>query len=366
MKILLDVPLNSLSLGNVSFNLVRECFNRELEIGIFPVQQPDLSAYQITPELEKYIQHSINNRYAFLDDDIPALRVWHLNGAENKKNARQILYTFYECSAPTPIERCLANHQDEVAFSSFYASEQFENGKFIPLGFDPDFFVTGEKYLKDVVHFGLMGKFENRKHTARIIKLWAKKYGNDPKYQLTCCVNNPFMKPEQLNAMIHHTLEGKNYSNINFLQFLKKNSEVNDFLNSIDIDLTGLSGGEGWNLPSFNATCLGKWSVVLNETSHKDWATEDNSILVESSSVMPVDDNLFFKTGTPFNQGVFFCWDEDAVASALDKAVQKVGQVNAVGQRLADTMTYANTMNSLLSLCFKENEVGTVSDKVVV
>ena len=84
-----------------------------------------------------------------------------------------------------------------------------------------------------------------------------------------------------MNQAVSQALEGKRYGNINFLPYLKTNSEVNDFLNAIDIDLSGLSGGEGWNLPSFNATALGKWSIVLNATSHTDWATQSNSILVE-------------------------------------------------------------------------------------
>ena len=69
-------------------------------------------------------------------------------------------------------------------------------------------------------------------------------------------------------------LGGKTYKNINFLPHLKTNSEMNELYNSIDINLSGLSGAEGWNLPAFNSTCLGKWSIVLNATSHKDWATE--------------------------------------------------------------------------------------------
>ena len=66
-----------------------------------------------------------------------------------------------------------------------------------------------------------------------------------------------------MKSVISNALRGKHYKNINFLPHLEKNAEVNELLNAIDIDLTGLSGGEGWNLPAFNATCLGKWSVVL-------------------------------------------------------------------------------------------------------
>ena len=157
------------------------------------------------------------------------------------------------------METAIAEVQDHVFFSSNDARDNFKrvgikNTSFVPLGFDEDFKQTGKDYLADTVHFGLMGKFENRKHTQKIIKTWLKKYGNNNKYLLTCCVNNPFFKPEQLQGLIQETLEGKHYNNINFLPILAKNSEVNEFLNSIDIDLTGLSGGEGWNLPAFNST----------------------------------------------------------------------------------------------------------------
>jgi hypothetical protein len=109
--------------------------------------------------------------------------------------------------------------------------------------------------MPDKIHFGLMGKFEKRKHTEKIIKTWIKKYGNNYNYQLTCCINNPFFKKEQMESLINNLLGGTRYGNINFLPFLPHNSQVNDFINSIDIDLGGMSGAEGWNLPSFNATC---------------------------------------------------------------------------------------------------------------
>ena len=113
--------------------------------------------------------------------------------------------------------------------------------------------------------------------------MWISKYGNNNKYQLSICVTNPFFKPEEMNAVLSNCFQGKRYTNINILPYLQKNSEVNDLINSLDIDLTGLSGAEGWNLPAFNATCLGKWSIVLNETSHKDWSNENNCISVPSS-----------------------------------------------------------------------------------
>ena len=148
--------------------------------------------------------------------------------------------------------------------------------------------------------------------------------------------------------MLGNCMEGKRYTNINFLPHLNTNSEVNDFLNSIDIDLTGLSGAEGWNLPAFNATCLGKWSIVLNETSHKDWANESNSILVESNGKEEAYDGRFFMKGAPYNQGNIYNWDSDIVSQAMDTAVSKKGQINSSGEDLKNEFSYEKTVDALI------------------
>ena len=361
MELLLDIPLNPLSFGNVSLNIVRELYKKNINIGIFPKGDVNLSAYDLDEDIRLYIQNAINNRLDFFDPQIPSLNLWHLNGSENRKTKDQYLFTFYECNQPTDFEVKLCKGQDHTFFSSTYALENFQNcgvtnASFLPVGLDPDFHNTGKDYQlgKDVIHFGLMGKFENRKHTAKILKTWAKKYGDDPKYQLTCCITNTFVKPQEMDGLIRGALDGKAYKNINFLPFLKTNAEVNEFLNSIHIDLTGLSGGEGWNLPSFNATALGKWSIVLNATSHKDWATEDNSILIEPSGQMPVHDGFFFSNNSPFNQGTFYTWSESEVIAAMEKAESKVDQINTQGQKLAEDFTYSKTVDIILASIFGE------------
>ena len=101
MKLLLEVPLNRLSFGNVAFNLIRELHKKEVEIGLFPIGEPDLSAYDFSEDLKTYIEDAINKRFDFLAKDIPVFKLWHLNGSENRKNKDQYLFTFYECNQPT-------------------------------------------------------------------------------------------------------------------------------------------------------------------------------------------------------------------------------------------------------------------------
>jgi hypothetical protein len=351
--LLVEAPINSLSFGNVSYNILRELSKRNIEVGLIPTGNVDVSAYKADASFSSWIKESINKSWDIVASKAPSFKLWHLNGALDRKSHKQNLLTFYETSEPTFQEVSTCKSQDRTLFSSTYAKDLFEsagcgNCSFVPMGFDQDFFKTGKKYLEGVVHFGLMGKFEKRKHTEKIIRAWLKKYGNDNRYQLSCCVTNPFFKPEQMQAVIASVLQGKRYTNINFLPYLKTNSEVNEFLNAVDIDLTGLSGAEGWNLPSFNATCLGKWSIVLNATSHKDWANDQNSILIEPSGQEPIYDSFFFSEGSAYNQGNMFSWNEDDVIAAMQTAVSKVSSVNTNGIELGKKLTYANTVDRIL------------------
>lgn len=355
MQLIVEAPINPLSFGNVTYNLLRQLWRKGVDVIWYPLggNANFQSFNNIDKDFSQWLQASANNANKKIKKDIPCFKLWHLNGSQSRIGAKQFLYSFYELDQPTQEEINLAKFQDKVWFSSNHAANLFKNegvdAGVIPVGFDEDFHKTNKQYLNpDVVHFGLMGKFEKRKHTEKIIKLWLAKYGNNNKYQLSVLVTNPFFKEEENKAILANCLEGKRYTNINFLPHLKSNTEVNDLLNAIDIDLTGLSGAEGWNLPAFNATCLGKWSIVLNATSHKDWATNVNSILVEPNGKEECYDGKFFNKGQPFNQGNIYTWDSDNVAECMDLAVSKKGQNNTEGEKLKEEFSYSRSVDRLL------------------
>ena len=355
-SLIVEAPSNSLSFGNVSLNFLRVLYKKGIDVLYFPIGgKIELGAFDVDEDFGKWIHNCTSQRFKKLHKDLPTLKLWHLQGSEASIGRSQSLYTFYECNEPTEEELAIASLQDNVILSSSYSQDIFKekgvsNTHYIPIGFDPDFHKTNKSYLKDRIHFGLMGKLEKRKNTIQILKAWVKKYGENYKYQLSCCIVNPFFSAEDMNKIIGEALEGKHYGNINFLPYLKTNKEVNDLMNSIDIDLTGLSGAEGWNLPAFNSTALGKWSIVLNSTSHKDWATESNSILVEPSGTEDIYDDVFFKKGNPFNQGQKYCITEDQIIEKMEFAEKKAKIINTEGELLREKFTYEKTINSLLEV----------------
>jgi len=357
MKLTVNAPINNVSFGNVAYNILREIHKKGLEISFFPIgDKINLEAYdKLDPSFNQYLTQSASKRLETFDVKNNEFKLWHINGSENRQSKKQALLTFHETSRLTPFEVNILKNQDCIFVTSKFTKSVFENYgiqnvNFVTLGFDEDFGKTNQTYLEDKIHFGLFGKIEYRKNTARIIKNWLKLFGNNSKYQLSCAVFNPFLDKNTFQNQIMAILEGKNYNNINFLNFMPTNSEVNDYLNSIDIDLGGLSGSEGWNLPSFNATCLGKWSVVLNATAHKDWATNENSILVEPSRMKEAHDGIFFHKGHPFNQGEFFDITDDEIQNAILKSVEYAKQPNPDGEALKNKFTYKNTTESILHI----------------
>ena len=355
MRLLVNAPINGLSFGNVSVNILRELFKKNIDLVFFPIgDKAEMDAYdKIDPDFVKYLQSATNDRYSKISKDIPSLKLWHIFGSETRYSKNQSLFTFHEVSEVTNIEKNLLKLQDNIFVSSNYTKNIFnlnglDNVTHVPLGFDNDFQITNKTYLQDKIHFGILGKFENRKNTARIIKSWLKLFGNKPEYQLSCAITNPFLDKARFQNELLKVLEGKNYNNLNFVPHMQTNSEVNDFLNSIDIDLGGLSGAEGWNLPSFNASALGKWSVVINATAHKDWATNDNSILIEPSSLKDCYDDVFFKKGQSFNQGQFFDISDQEMDDAILKSLSYAKTPNPEGLKLQKQFTYEKTVETIL------------------
>ena len=355
MRLLINAPINGLSFGNVSVNILRELFKKNIDLVFFPIgDKAEMDAYdKIDPDFVKYLQSATNDRYSKISKDIPSLKLWHIFGSETRYSKNQSLFTFHEVSEVTNIEKNLLKLQDNIFVSSNYTKNIFnlnglDNVTHVPLGFDNDFQITNKTYLQDKIHFGILGKFENRKNTARIIKSWLKLFGNKPEYQLSCAITNPFLDKARFQNELLKVLEGKHYNNLNFVPYMQTNGEVNDYLNSIDIDLGGLSGAEGWNLPSFNATALGKWSVVINATAHKDWATKDNSILIEPSSLKDCYDDVFFKKGQSFNQGQFFDISDQEMDDAILKSLSYAKTPNPEGLKLQKQFTYEKTVETIL------------------
>lgn len=359
MSLNVNVPINAVSFGQISTLFLRELYNQNKDINLIPIGNNfDLSCQDDDPKFFNWLKDRSIGYLKKIKRNDSCFKLWHLNGSFESFSNDQTLFSFYELDSPTSEEVNIANNQKTVVFSSNYTCEVFKqmgckNVKYIPLAFDKyNFKRLDRKYFTDGrIVFNLVGKLEKRKHHKKIIQTWLKKFGNNKDYMLQCAVFNPFLKPEDNQALISSILMGKNYFNVNFLAMMQKNSIYNDFLNSADI-IIGMSGGEGWGLPEFHSVAIGKHGVIMNAHAYKDWANDKNVTLVNPSGKIEAYDNMFFQRGSPFNQGNIFDFDEDEFIDACEKTIEKVknNKLNEQGLLLQDQFTSENMTNNILGL----------------
>jgi hypothetical protein len=357
MSLNFNLPINSVSFGQVSSLILRELYKKKLDINILPISNVDLSTQSnLDQEFMTWLQEKINFSLEKINRKDKIFKLWHLNGSFESYSNEQILLSFYELDSPTKVELNTVKNNYKVLFSSketvdLYKNLGCKNVEYLPLAFDKyNFSQTNKKYFfDDRIVFNLVGKLEKRKHHLKIINLWAKKFGNDKRYSLQCAIFNPFLKQEDQTAIINNALENKSYFNINFIGFMGQNIIYNDFLNSGDIVL-GLSGGEGWGLPEFHSVAMGKYGVIMNAHGYKSWADKTNSVLVNPSSKIESADGLFFNPGTPYNQGNIYDFNPDEFINACEIAINKVNEnkINKNGFDLQEKFKSENFVDNIL------------------
>jgi len=359
MSLAFNLPINSVSFGQISTLILRELYNSKVNVGILPIGNVDLSTQSdLSQEFGNWLQQSINSSLETFNRKNKIFKLWHLNGSFESYSNEQILLSFYELDQPTKVELNTVKNNHKVLFSSKETVEIFKNlgcknVEYIPLAFDKYNFNRIDKsyFVDDRIVFNLVGKLEKRKHHKKVIQAWLKKYGNQKNYHLQCAIYNPFLKEEDNKALLNSILEGKQYFNISFIGHMPKNAMYNDYLNSADI-IIGMSGGEGWGLPEFHSVAIGKHAIILNAHSYKDWANKDNSILVEPSSKIEAVDNMFFHKGQPFNQGNIFIFDHEEFIAGCEKAIERVksNKLNSEGLKLQDKFTSEKFANDVLNI----------------
>ena len=81
----------------------------------------------------------------------------------------------------------------------------------------------------------------------------------------------------------------------------------------------------------------------------KDWATTNNSILINPTGKEPAYDNIFFREGHVYNQGNIFNFNEEAFYQACEQAIKKLeGGINQEGIKAGKEFTYQKTTDSIL------------------
>ena len=95
-SLIVEAPINSLSFGNVSYNILRELWRKNINVIWFPTGgNASLESFDKSdPKFINWLQNSANNANKTIKPDIPTFKLWHLNGSQSRIGSTQNLYTF--------------------------------------------------------------------------------------------------------------------------------------------------------------------------------------------------------------------------------------------------------------------------------
>ncbi len=353
--------LNPLSFGWITFGILKQLRKSNVDFNFAPISNNiDWSTFdKVDENFKNYTNSSFNDFNKRFNINDKSFRVWHVNGSHQKLSKTQnSLLTFHELDSLTDEEVNILNSFDNVFVTSNFSKNIFEDfgvkSKVIyaPLGIDTDVFfsLNQPRPFKDIIVFSIFGKWEKRKRTTQTIQAWISKYGNNHKYKLHCYITNPFFKPEQMNAIYSQIFNNQNKPfNVDLFPYLPNNSVLNSAYNSTDIVLD-MSGGESISLPSLNCVAMGKHAVVHYNSAIRDWANEENSILVKSNGKEPVYDGIFFHPNSKFNCGNIYTYNNDDFINGCELAIKRFEskQVNEKGKELVKSYSFENGTNIIL------------------
>jgi hypothetical protein len=362
----LELPLNHNLSGKISNLILRSLYDVEKKNinhhNIFLFTLSDISTEIVGNDIHFncWLMHQSINARENYNRRIPSFKVSELPKCMSSVSKTHSCLSLYELDKPTALEINTARNC-KIYFPSSYSKNIFENSAalkcgFIPIAFDSFVFKqVEEKKDSDPIVFSLQSPFQAKRHHFKSIKAWIKKYKDNPKYALQCCINNNLINEDSNRKIINEILENKSLpSNVRFYN-ISKDEDWNSFINHADI-LVNVSGGEAFNYYEFNGAAIGKHCIVLDAHCNKDWANNSNSVLIPKSRKNPVYDNLFYHFGDVSNQGDVFDFEEDAFIHGCDQAISRVekNRVNSEGFDLqiqfSKDIFLKNILNSIQEL----------------
>ncbi len=333
-----NFPLNGVSFGHVSFNIAKAAFEAGRDYKLNNLYNTDLSSYEVSPEFGNYLSFAAKEFHKFSRYET-CTKLWHIAGSESFPSEKRTLITFHELDELTDAEENVLANVDKTIVTTRFSQKNMEraglNAVYCPLGYDTTHFkpiVT--RRVEQAITFSLFGKFEKRKHTAKVIRNWCNVFGGNKDFRLNLFVFNGHTEarsPGANEAALQEVFRGQKPWNVAAFPPLPTLAGLNEAMNHTDIVLD-MSGGESWSLPSFHTIGLGKHGVLLDATAMGEWGKDSGAVMVRPNGKEPVYDGMFFHKGHEFNQGNIFSWAAGDFEKACYEAVAKY-KANPVNEK---------------------------------
>lgn len=293
-------PINSLSFGIWSLNLLEGLYKKNVSLCLHPIGPLQF------PENKRALLETVLDNSTFYDYKAPCLKTFHAGASKDViGRGPQILNTIYELYPLTKMEVHQINSYDQLIVPTKWAKNVAKDSgvkipiNVVPLGVDRTIFndslvPDNDIYNDSSTKFLMCGKWEVRKSMDIIGDCFNKAFSSSDNVKLIINCYNNFIGPEgntewekmyQLSPMGHKTHI--------FSQRLNNQNNLAGLMLSVDCGIF-VSRAEGWNLPLLEMMSCGKNVIATNATAHTEFVSKENAMLVDVGPLEEAYDGVFF------------------------------------------------------------------------
>lgn len=353
-KLNMMCPINFTGYGITSFNIYK-CLRNQLDICLFPIGGVQID----TNEYEQKIKEDLLKQANF-SNETQFFKIWHqYDLATRIGNKKYSALTFFEIDKLKTTEVAGINNLDSIFVASNWAKNVLlDNGINIPihispLGIDPLIFnneINNIVKKEDNKYIFLnIGKWEIRKGHDILLDIFNNAFEEEDNVELWMLNHNPFLNQNENATWVNMYKNSKLGSKIKIIPRISSHSDVAKLIGLSDCGIFP-ARAEGWNneVPEFFA--LNKPVILTNYSAHTEYATSDNSLLIDIDELTPaIDDKFFDGFGNWANFG----------DNQLEQSIEFMRHVyknnirtNPNGLETAKTLTWSNTVNIIHNKLF--------------
>lgn len=289
-EINLVCPINRLSYGYVSVNILKALIQNKIKVNLSPIGPIDCEDYH-----KEFVDIALNKT----SETSPTLIVWHQWDLERFKGKdKNCGFSFFELDKLTQQDVKSINSMDEMFVSCQWYKRIL--GRYTlkpihvaPLGIDTDTFKISEKRKYDgVTKYLSLGKWEIRKNMHLIPECFLRAFPTKTNYKLIVCCHNPFLSKLE-NEAWERLYKSRLGEHVEFVDRLVSQTEISKLMDECDAGVF-ISSAEGWDCPLFEMMSKGKICVVSDYSGHTEFCKPQNSLLVDITEEEEAFDGQFF------------------------------------------------------------------------
>lgn len=357
MNLNLIAPINQVSYGLVSLNIVKELAKQNHNVALWPLGQ-----IIVEPSDGPIIERAIE-RNNMPDWSAPSLKIFHQFAmSESIGKGIRIGFPIFELEQFTDVEEHHLSSLDKIFVCSEWAKRvvlshtKLANSSVcvVPLGVDRSIYhenVVDNRKDNDSTNFLHIGKWEIRKGHDIILEAFNKTF--TPKDNVKLIMHSHCSHPQSVNRNEEWNLFYKSSKLSDKITIVTGRfgscGEVAQLIAMADCGLFP-SRAEGWGMPILEMMAMGKPIITTNCTGQTEYATPENAMLIDVNHKEKAYDRPWFTGQGEWNKIGKPQLDHLCEYMSIIHELKQSGKLlqNTAGIETSKKFSWTNTGNAII------------------